>query len=144
MTQPDDAPIGYFLTRAVLTLRTHVSAKLRPLGLTLPQYVCMQMLHHTPGMSNAELARGSFVTRQAMNTVLHDLEKADLVARPATAASGRTLPARLTERGEALLEEALPEVWAAEDEILGTLSAEERHELKRLLSAAISPSDRLK
>ncbi|MGL6234031.1 MAG: MarR family winged helix-turn-helix transcriptional regulator [Segniliparus sp.] len=139
MTRPADAPIGYFLTRAMLTTRTHVSAKLRPLGLTLPQYICMQMLRQNPGMSNAELARESFVTRQAMNTVLHDLEKADLVARPATAAAGRTLPARLTKRGEALLEEALPEVWAAEDEILGALSKEERHELKRLLSAAIDP-----
>lgn len=141
MTQPDDLPIGYFLARAMLTMRTYVGTKLRPLGLTLPQYVCMQMLRHNPGMSNAELARESFVTRQAMNTVLHDLEKAGLVARPSTAVSGRTLPARLTERGEALLEAALLEVWAAEDEILRALNEEERRELKRLLSSAIDPGE---
>ena len=141
MTQPSEIPFGYFLTRAMLTMRAHTSAKLRPLGLTLPQYICMQMLRHSPGMSNAELARESFVTRQAMNTVLHDLEKADLVARPATAVSGRALPARLTERGEALLDEALPQVWAAEDEVLSALGQEERHELKRLLAAAIDPAE---
>ncbi|EFV13729.1 MarR family winged helix-turn-helix transcriptional regulator [Segniliparus rugosus] len=141
MTQPSELPFGYFLTRAMLTTRARTGAKLRPLGLTMPQYICMQILRHNPGMSNAQLARESFVTRQAMNAVLHDLEKAELVARPATAVSGRILPARLTERGEALLDEALPQVWAAEDEVLAALTQEERHELKRLLSIAIDPAD---
>jgi DNA-binding MarR family transcriptional regulator len=138
MPQPADVPIGYFLKRAMMTTQSRVRARLRALGLSLPQYICMHMLHRNPGMSNAELARESFVTRQAMNSVLHDLEKTGIVARPATAASGRVLPARLTERGEEMLAQALPQVWAAEDEILRTLSTAERHELKRLLACVVS------
>ncbi|ADG98066.1 transcriptional regulator, MarR family [Segniliparus rotundus DSM 44985] len=140
MPQPVDSPIGYFLKRAMLTTRAHVGAKLRPLGLTLPQYICMHMLHRNPGMSNAELAREAFVTRQAMNSVLHELEKMGVVARPATAAAGRVLPATLTDRGEELLAQALPHVWAAEDEVLAALSTTERNELKRLLACIVSPA----
>jgi hypothetical protein len=35
-------------------------------GLTVPQYACLELLDQHSGLSNAELARGAFVTRQSM------------------------------------------------------------------------------
>ncbi len=71
-----------------------------------------------------------------MNQVLQGLEDMGLVTRPATAPSGRALPAQLTRKGRALLKRAEAAVEAAEDQILAHLSAAERRQLKRLLYRA--------
>ncbi len=79
---------------------------LRPLGLGLPEFVCMRILDDDPGRTSAELARHTHVTAQAMNQVLQGLQDMGLVTRPATAPSGRALPAQLTRKGGALLKRA--------------------------------------
>ena len=66
-----DASLGYLLKQAASTLRSSMDAALRPLGLTVPQYACLELLAQRPGLSNSELARGAFVTRQSMNVLLH-------------------------------------------------------------------------
>ena len=90
---PLDESVGYLLKRAATSLRSAMDAALRPLDLTVPQYACLELLGQRPGLSNAELARGVFVTRQSMNGVLRGLQDRGLVTRPATAPSGRALPA---------------------------------------------------
>ncbi|MEU8357485.1 MarR family transcriptional regulator [Nonomuraea sp. NPDC048882] len=115
MTQEDlGRSIGYQLKRAQAALRAAMDGALRPHGLTTPQYSCLEQLRLWPGLSNAELARGTFVTRQSMNVLLRSLEEAGLVERPATAPSGRALPTRLTEAGARALEAAKADVSAIE------------------------------
>jgi DNA-binding MarR family transcriptional regulator len=80
----DDAPVGYLLYRVETVLRPEVSAVLGPLGLTLPEFVCLRVLSMFPGMSSAELSRHAGVTPQAMNTVLRKLEDVGAVARPSS------------------------------------------------------------
>ncbi|MCO1578975.1 MarR family transcriptional regulator [Crossiella sp. SN42] len=63
-----------------------MDAALRPLELAVPQYACLELLGQRPGLSNAELARGAFVTRQSMNGVLRGLPERGLVTRPASVA----------------------------------------------------------
>ena len=65
-------------------LRAEVTATvLEPLGLTFPQYICMRILSHVPGRSNAELARDANVSPQAMNMVSAGCRSAGWSARPA-------------------------------------------------------------
>ena len=78
-----DASLGYLLKQAASTLRSSMDAALRPLGLTVPQYACLELLAQRPGLSNSELARGAFVTRQSMNVLLQGLERDGFVSRPA-------------------------------------------------------------
>src|SRR5271163_5179129 len=99
MGNTENAPLGYLLFQVMATLRPEVAAALSPLGLTLPEFVCMRMLSMNPGLSSAELARNSNVTPQAMNTVLRRLEEVGAVARPTSVSSGRALPASLTSQG---------------------------------------------
>src|ERR1700760_4380519 len=106
MGTTQDAPLGYLLHRVMATLRPEVAAALSPLSLTLPEFVCMRMLSMSPGMSSAELSREGNVSPQAMNTVLHRLENAQVVTRPASVASGRALPATLTADGRTKLRRA--------------------------------------
>ena len=90
--------VGYQLKRVQAVLRAAMDAALREHDLTTPQYICLELLDLRPGLSNADLARDAFVTRQSMNVVLRNLHGAGLVTRPATAPHGRALPLRLTER----------------------------------------------
>lgn len=135
----ENQPLGYLLYQAVATLRPHVTAELRPLGIGLPEFVCMRNLSIWPEQSNAELARRASVSPQAMNMVLRGLEELGVIARPVSVSSGKALPARLTRKGHALLKRAEAAVRAADELLLSKLSPTERGELKRLLHAVDSP-----
>ena len=135
LSTTQDAPLGYLLYQVVATLRPEVAAALSPLSLTLPEFVCMRMLSMRPGMSSAELSREGNVSPQAMNTVLHRLENAQLVTRPASVASGRALPATLSGSGRTLLKRAEAAVREADARVLAKLSAAEQQEFKRMLAA---------
>ncbi|HEX8867295.1 MAG TPA: MarR family transcriptional regulator [Lentzea sp.] len=126
---PLDTAVGYVLKEAASALRGAMDAALRPLGLTVPQYACLELLGQRPGLSNADLARGAFVTRQSMNVVLQGLEARGLVTRPAEAAHGRQLPAELTPAGRAELQSASTAVRAVEVRMCAGLSPARQKEL---------------
>ncbi|MDH6197320.1 DNA-binding MarR family transcriptional regulator [Mycobacterium frederiksbergense] len=134
----EEQPLGYLMYRVVAVLQPRVTEQLQPLGLTLPEFVCLRLLSMAPGRSNAELARHTNVSPQAMNNVLRGLQDRGVVRRPATVASGRALPAELTADGTELLKRAETAVLAAEDDVLDQLNAEQRRDLKRLLAHAVS------
>ncbi|XVU21394.1 MarR family winged helix-turn-helix transcriptional regulator [Actinoplanes sp. CA-054009] len=95
--------VGYALKQAASALRTAMEAALRPLGLTVSQYSCLEVLGQRPGLSAAELARAVFVTRQSMHALLLGLEERGLLERAATAPQGRALPTQLTDAGREML-----------------------------------------
>lgn len=80
----------------------------------MPQYSCLEVLALHPGLSNAELARATFVTRQSMNLVLRGLQEAGLTTRPDVVDHGRARPVRLTDAGERRLTSAQAAVYAVE------------------------------
>ncbi|KAA0112274.1 MarR family winged helix-turn-helix transcriptional regulator [Mycolicibacterium sp. P1-5] len=131
-----DEPLGYLLHRVASALRAEVTATaLDPAGLSFPQYICMRILSRFPDRSNAELARDTGVSPQAMNMVVRSLEELGLVTRPDTVASGRSLPAKLTRTGVHLLERTDTGVRAAEQRLMAGLSAEQRREFRTILAA---------
>jgi DNA-binding MarR family transcriptional regulator len=135
MIDGTDAPLGYLLHRLATNLRSEVTATaLDPLELTFPQYICMRILSHSPGRSNAELARDVMVSPQAMNIVVRGLQDRGLVSRPASVASGRSLPAELTREGRALLKRTDVGIRAAEQRVLAPLDERDRQDLRRILA----------
>jgi DNA-binding MarR family transcriptional regulator len=142
MTQPElvgpvENAVGYVLKEASAALRNALDAVLRPLRLTVPQYACLELLGQRPGLSNAELARGTFVTRQSMNVVLQGLETRGLVTRPATAARGRELPAVLTEAGRDQLYAASAAVRSVEKQMCAGLTPVRQQELLETLATFV-------
>ncbi|TPG36907.1 MarR family winged helix-turn-helix transcriptional regulator [Mycolicibacterium hodleri] len=131
----DEQPLGLLLVRVAAALRSEVTAGvLEPLGLSFPQYICMRILSHSPGRSNAELARDVNVSPQAMNMVVRGLQQRGLVTRPATVSAGRSLPAELTREGTALLNDIDPGVRDAERKVLAPLGDQDRREFRRMLA----------
>ena len=127
--------VGYVLKQAAVALRSSMDAVLRPLQLTVPQYSCLEVLGQRPGLSNADLARATFVTRQAMNGVLRGLQERGLVTRPATASHGRALPTQLTATGRQHLRAASTAVRAVERRMLSSLSPADQARLRDDLAA---------
>jgi len=132
---PVDESVGYALKQAAAALRVAMDAALRPVGLTVPQYSCLELLGQRPGLSSAELARGAFVTRQSMSEVLRGLQHRGLLTRPATAPHGRALPSELTPAGQERLHAASTAVRAVERQMLAALSAGAQRRLHQDLTA---------
>src|SRR4051794_25385541 len=132
-----ETSLGYLLKETSSALRAAMEAVLRPLGMTVTHYSCLELLAQRPGLSNSDLARGAFVTRQSMNVLLQALERDGYVTRPAEAPSGRVLPVRLTPRGRRSLEEATIAVRSVEVRMLAGLTRDEQSDAFRILQAMI-------
>jgi len=127
--------IGYEMKRAQHGLRLEMDAALKGLGVTTPQYAALSVLAEEPGISNAALARRSFVTPQTMNQILVRLEAAGFVERRPHPEHGRVLQAFLTEEGERLRRYCATRVDAVEERMVGGLSEGERLGLLEMLRA---------
>lgn len=121
-----DTSIGYALKQTATALRTAMEASLRPLGLSVPQYSCLEILDARPEISNADLARGVFVTRQAMHQLLGGLQDAGLVS---AGGQGRIQRYSLTPEGRRAVKAASAAVAAVEEQMLSGLAATERERL---------------
>ncbi|RUP32814.1 MAG: MarR family transcriptional regulator [Mycolicibacterium sp.] len=140
MFEGEDAPLGYLLNRVATALRTEITANvLDPLDLTFPQFVCLRMVDHRPGMSNAEMARFVGVSPQAMNIVVRALQDRELITRPSTVAAGRSRPTELTRSGRTLLGKTVAGIRAAEDALLVDLSPTQRRQFRETLTSLVPP-----
>jgi len=126
--------LGYQVKVVSSVLRSEMEAALRPLGMTITHYSCLELLSQRAGLSNSDLARGTFVTRQSMNVVLQSLESDGLVSRLDRPVSGRVLPTELTSAGRERLRLASAAVKRVEDRMTASFSAEEEDVLRDLLS----------
>lgn len=139
-----ESRVGYELKRVQHDLRLYMDEALGKLDVTTPQYAALSVLAEEPGLSNAALARRSFVTPQTMNQIMFRLETAGLVERRAHPEHGRVLQAYLTEEGEGLRRECAKRVDAIEERMVSGLSEDERQKLLESLqgcSAALRQED---
>jgi DNA-binding MarR family transcriptional regulator len=132
-----ETSLGYLLKEASSALRAAMEEVLRPLGMNVTHYSCLELLAQRPGLSNSELARGAFVTRQTMNVLLQSLERDGFVTRPAEASVGKVLPARLTPRGRRSLAQASAAVRSVEVRMLGGMTPDEQSAAFRSLKSMI-------
>lgn len=98
-TSQNEKSIGYKLKLAQHILRTKMDEALKSVDLTTPQYAVLSQLQVKPGISNAELARASFITAQTMHGIVSNLEKANLIIRKKDLTHGRILRTELTNQG---------------------------------------------
>lgn len=124
--------VGYSLKRVTWALRGAMDARLREFELSVPQYACLELLAQRPGLSNADLARGVFVSRQATHQLLSGLRGSGLIEVRGT---GRDQRLALTTRGSTLLAAASHAVAKIEEQMLAPLSAEQRAALRATLGA---------
>jgi DNA-binding MarR family transcriptional regulator len=129
--------ISYAVGRLDRVLRRRLAEALAPYGLSLPEYTTLSVLSARSGLSNAQLARRSLITPQAMNEVLARLEARRLVRRRRDPAHARIRPAELTAAGRRTLAAADTAVDAVERAMLTGIPGAERRRLAHLLASAL-------
>lgn len=128
---------SYLVARLDRLLRSKLADALRPFDLSVTQYTLLSVLARRPGLSNAQLARRSYITAQAMHQVVNGLQERGLIERETSPDHGRIQMTRLTSRGESLLAGCEKAVEGVERELFGSLGAEEETRLRALLERAI-------
>ncbi|WP_460572925.1 MarR family winged helix-turn-helix transcriptional regulator [Humibacter soli] len=134
-TQPTAEQLGVLVKETQAILHQRMDEVLRPLGLSVPQYACLQALSDTPGATGSELARRAFVSRQSMNVLLQGLEKRRLIERSADPGPRRERGTVLTPAASVLLGEASAAVSEVASTMTGELGAPQLAELHALLSS---------
>ena len=124
--------IGLALKKTTVALRTAMDAELRQCDLSVAQYATLEQLAQHPGLTNAELAREVFVTRQATHQLLAGLRHAGLIQ---IQGSGRKQQVIITELGVGRLADASHRVALIEQRMLTPLSAQQQADLFRNLIA---------
>lgn len=127
-----ETSIGYALKRVTTSLRAAMDERLRELELTVSQYSSLELLHQFPGISNADLARGVFVSRQATHQLLAGLKRLGLVE---VDGAGRDQRLRLTPKGTRTLSDASAAVADVEELMLSGLDARQRDALRHALNS---------
>jgi DNA-binding MarR family transcriptional regulator len=129
---PIQPRISYLIGRLHRTLRKTLDESIREHGLTVAQYAALSILAEQPGLSNAQLARRSFMSAQSANQTLHALHEAGFVRRKPDPDHGRISSTELTSRGQAVLNACERVVDTTERAMLAQLGADQR---KRLLAS---------
>jgi DNA-binding MarR family transcriptional regulator len=125
--------ISYVVGRLDRALSLAVEERVAAHGLTLPQYTALSVLRMRPGLSNAQLARRTFVRPQSMMQVISKLEAAGLIERSPDADHGRILRTEITAKGRDVLAACDRSVTQMEKAMLADFSREERDDLRDAL-----------
>ena len=74
VSMPDQPRTSYLVARLDRLIRARLVDALRPFEVTVPQYTLLSVLDIRPGLSNAQLARRSYISAQAMHQLVNGLE----------------------------------------------------------------------
>ena len=129
-----DRSVGYILKRAQSALHTALETRLRTHGLSVSQYACLELLAQRPDLSQSELARGAFVTRQAMHQLAAGLQSAGLIT---SRDDGRARRLQLTALGKRKLRAASRAAAEVERKMLAGLDEPQQSTLHDCLASCI-------
>jgi DNA-binding MarR family transcriptional regulator len=114
-----------------------------PTGLTLPQFDVLAQLHRRPeGMTPGELTRALLVTAGNVTGVVDRLARLGLAERLPIPEDRRTVRVRLTRRGRALMERAVPRHARDLTRLLGAVPAAELEALQERLGSLVHRLER--
>jgi MarR family transcriptional regulator, organic hydroperoxide resistance regulator len=137
MSSHEDAPLGLLIAQLYRLQMIRSTEGLQPLGVTVSQAQCMNILNERPAISNMEMAAELFVTPQAVSIVQRSLEDAGLVQRSRDTADGRVCMTSLTNKGRKLFKRCDAAMRVSDDKLLDVLPAADRKRIKKLLVALI-------
>jgi DNA-binding MarR family transcriptional regulator len=134
--------ISYLIGRLHRVLRRKLDEGIRAHGLTVAQYAALSILGQQPGLSNAQLARRSFMSAQSANQVLQRLQEEGLVSRALDPEHGRISRTELTARGHRVLGACERVVDTVEAEMLRPIARTQRGRLIEDLRTCLRMLDR--
>lgn len=132
----------YLIGRLDRIVRRALEEQLREFDLTVLGYTALSVLAARPGLSNAQLARRSFMSPQSMNQAIVVLSEKGLIRRTPAADNRRVQQIALTETGQHIVGECTARVEEYEEKLLATLDPTERAQLNDLLHTIVNDNRR--
>ena len=129
--------LGYKLKKAQHALRLHMDDALKEVNLTTPQYAVLSQLELETGLSNAELARRSFITAQTMHGIVANLEKRGLIKRINSMTHGRILSTALTDTGRNVVRKSHDLIKAIEKKMTSSMDQRQIQDFDKMLSQCL-------
>ena len=130
---PAEQRLGMLVRAVEQAIARAKTAVLKPVGLTLAQFVALDELERRPGITAAALARACLVTPQATMVLLKTMEEQGLVARSPHERHQNVLELNMTDVGREALYSARKAVAPVERRVGRALSAKELTTLRALL-----------
>lgn len=129
-----DGHLGYLLRQASVAFRARVERDLAAFGVTQAQFAVLTMTAAYPGISNADLARLSFLTPQTVSVTVANLKRGGLLVSTPHAVHGRIRHLALTKAGAAQLARCRKRVNALEKTLAADLSAADERAVRTWLT----------
>lgn len=129
--------VSYAVARLDRAVRREIADLVEPMGLTVPQYTALSVLRARSGLSNAQLARRSYITPQSANELIVALEDKGLVRRNPHPNHGRIRQIELTAKGARVLAACDELMDDMEENMLSELSAKERERFLGTLTTCV-------
>jgi MarR family transcriptional regulator, 2-MHQ and catechol-resistance regulon repressor len=121
------------LARCYASVSRATDRMIRAYGLTTPQFALMEALYHLGSLPLSEIGQKLLVTSGNVTYVMDNLVELGLVSRERCEDDRRVIYARLTPKGEAMIERIFPRHATEVRELFGVLSPEEQNHLRDLL-----------
>lgn len=128
-----EAWIGYSLKNVQHRLRQRLEAQLARSGVSASQNAVLLAIGDNPRISNASLARATFVTPQSMQEMLVILERDGFIVRTPHPEHGRIVMTELTKKGRSAAKAGVVAAEAVERQMLAGLTDDEADLLRGLL-----------
>lgn len=130
MTYKLEDSFGYLMAKATLLMNNVFQKKLNQLNITRSQAITLAAVWETSGATPTELA--VVVGRDVPNVlrILEKLEKKDLIYRKDCKTDKRSYTVYLTDKGETLRKEIIPQAEQMAVEVLTGLEQEEIEKMK--------------
>lgn len=115
------------------SIRRSLGAVLRPFELTVAEYTALSLISRRDGYSNAELARRSFVSPQAMHEMISSLEERGLLERAPSESHRSIRHTHLIDKGRDLLKRCNVAVDEMEEVMLAGVPSGRRAQMIDIL-----------
>lgn len=126
--------VSYLVFRLERRIRARLDEALARHGVTTTEFMALSELRARDGLSSAQLARIAFVTPQAMNLVIRDLEQRELIRRTPDPGQRRVLRTSLTRKGLSTLQRCDRALDGIEAVMLGDVDDTTRKTLAQSLT----------
>lgn len=123
---PLDGFVGFALRNAQESAFRAFARQVDAVGLRPGRFAAMMVIHHNPGLTQMELARAIARDKSTVTPLIQELQRHGLIERHPSKTDRRSMTLRLTEAGEASLNQLLVHAMEHDrrlDEIVGDQKA---------------------
>ena len=121
------------LARCYASVSRTADRMIRAYGLTTPQFALMEALYHLGPLPLTEVGQKLLVTSGNVTYVMDNLRELGLVVRERCAEDRRVIYAKLTPKGEALIDKIFPRHAEEIHDLFSVLTRDEQDALRGLL-----------